>query len=137
MTEKHPSHEKVLFERAAGMLKVHGILAIIFGSLGVFFGMLFILAIGLGGLASSTLSDLVGLTAISIFAVILWVLPHVYLIISGTTLLKGPAPRVAKTLIIINLVLGVFWNLILMIFAIIDLTQIDDYEEYYDKFAKK
>jgi uncharacterized integral membrane protein len=50
------------------------------------------------------------------------------MIVAGYHLTREPAVKVARTLVIINLVIGVFWNLVLLIFAIINLTQLSDYE---------
>ena len=137
MTDQH-DYEQTIFDRAAGSIKVHGILSIIFGALGTFFGFIFLIFIGLGGLiAGNQLDDVVGAFALGLFTFILFILPHVYLIISGVQLNRLTDPKAAKVLIIINLVVGVLWNLVILIFAIINLTQIGDYERYYKKFAHK
>lgn len=132
------NYEESMYDRAASSIRVHGILSVIFGSLGVFFGILFMLIIGLGGLAAGAhMNDVVGAFALGLFTFILWVLPHIYLIISGVQLMRQPEPKVAKVLIIINLIVGALWNLVILIFAIINLTQISDYEKFHKKFAHK
>lgn len=124
-------HHKEQFEKADGLLKVHGILSIIFGGLGVLFGLLFMIMMGLGSVASMDLEDTISAFAIGIFAFVLFVLPHIYLIIAGSYLLKTPPVRTARVLVIINIVIGALWNLVLLVFAIINLTQIDEYERGY------
>lgn len=121
------------FQKADSLLRVHGLLSIIFGSLGVLGGLLFLLLLGIGSTASLRLEDTIGAFAFGIFALVLFVLPHVYMIIAGAYLMKQPAPKLARVLVIINLVLGVFWNLVLLVFAIINLVQLDDYERGYPK----
>jgi len=126
--------EIVQFERAASAINVHGILSIVFGGLGLLIALFFA---GLYGVVamSDTMSaeDVVGYAISALLAAVFLVIPHIYLVIAGIYLLKKPVPKVAKTLIIINLVIGAFWNLILVIFAIINLTQISDYQRGYVK----
>lgn len=124
-------HHKEQFEKANGLLKVHGILSIVFGSLGVLFGLLFMAVMGIGAAASFRLEDSISAFAVGVFTFVLYILPHVYLIIAGTYLLKTPPVRTARILVIINLIVGALWNLVLLVFAIINLTQLDDYERGY------
>ena len=131
------NYDKQFFERASNLLRVHGLISIIFGSIGVFFGLIFMVIMGIAGVATAQLGDVIGAFAMGVFTLVLFVLPHVYLIIAGIQLMKQPQPKVAKTLVIINLIVGVFWNLVLLIFAIINLTQIGDYEAHYSKYAEK
>ena len=129
---KEINYEMMLFNRAQGMLKAHGIVAIVFGSLGVvgfLFGLLFVVQIAI----FAQLADAVGAIALAAAIFVLFTIPHVYLIISGAQLVRTPSPKLAKTLVIINLVIGVFWNHALLILAIINLTQIGDYERHYKK----
>ena len=130
MAEVTP-HHKEQFEKANGLLRVHGILAIIFGGLGLLAGLLFLLVMGVSSLASARLEDSISAFAIGVFTFVLFILPHLYLVISGVTLLKTPPVRTARTLVIINLIVGALWNLVLLVFAIINLTQLDDYERGY------
>lgn len=122
---------KERFEKANGLLKVHGILSIIFGGLGILFGLLFMLVMGISSAASFRLEDSISAFAIGIFTLVLFVLPHVYLVIAGSYLLKTPPVRTARILVIINLIVGALWNLVLLVFAIINLTQLDDYQRGY------
>lgn len=121
------------YQSAASLIRVHGILSIIFGSIGIFFS---IIMMGLFGLsAGSEYGDYNAASSfIMAFLVFIFgVLPNIYLLISGIHLMRNPSPAVTKTLVIINLVVGVFWNLVILIFAIINLTQIADYEQGYKK----
>lgn len=114
------------YEQAASMVKVQGILSIIFGGLGSLAGLIFMIFVGVD-LVDAYSYEVIGLSLLLVGSIIFWLLPHVYFIVSGITLLNLPEPNVAKALTIINLVIGVFWNLILVIFAIIVLTQSADY----------
>ncbi|HEY8886190.1 MAG TPA: hypothetical protein VIM31_01675 [Candidatus Microsaccharimonas sp.] len=134
------NYEKLLFDRATSALKVHGILAIIFGGLGALLGLLLIAVTSLGTLSDPTYDSYnspLGLFFVSAMIVVFWVLPHAYLIASGMYLTREPSPKLARTLVIINLVIGVFYNLILLVIAIVNLTQITDYERGYHVHHKK
>jgi hypothetical protein len=127
-------YEKLLYNRATSTLKVHGILSIVFGGLGTLAAIAFMLLLAVGNLSDQSYTDngsALGLFFIGAAVFIFWTLPHIYLIVSGTYLIREPAPKVVKTLVIINLVIGVFWNLVLLIFAIINLTEVGDYERGY------
>ncbi|MBC7459622.1 hypothetical protein H7200_02845 [Candidatus Saccharibacteria bacterium] len=128
---KTPDITEIMYTRAASSLKTHGILAIVFGGLGLLGGLIFSVFIGLGLGFSESSDDFFGLTAALTLTFIFWTLPHIYLIVSGYYLVKQPVPSVAKTLIIINLVVGAFWNLVILIFAIINLTQLREYAAGY------
>lgn len=139
MVEQAVNYEKVLYERAAGGLKVHGILAIVFGSLGVLGALIFTLLIALGTFADESYmayDSSLGLFLVSIMIFVFWTLPHIYLIAAGSYLVREPAPRLARVFVIINLVLGVFYNLILLVIAIVNLTQASDYERGYHAHKK-
>lgn len=129
-------YEKLLFDRSVNLLRTSGILSIVFGSLGAFFGLLFMGIFTLGMMASETSEDAAYMFLMGVGTLVLFILPHIYLIISGATLLKQPSPNVARTLVIINLVIGVFWNLVTLIFSILNLTQLRDYEIGYNKHIK-
>ncbi|MFZ3009600.1 MAG: hypothetical protein WA030_01095 [Candidatus Microsaccharimonas sp.] len=135
MTE-HTDYEKVLFDRAANLLRTNGILSIVFGSMGAFFGLLFMALCTIAMMASETSEDAAYMFLMGVGTLVLFILPHIYLIISGATLLRHPAPNVARTLVIITLVIGVFWNLVTLIFSILNLTQLRDYEVGYNKHIK-
>jgi hypothetical protein len=132
MAETH--YDKLLFERASTMLRVQGIISVVFGGLGVLFGLLLMFMFGLGMLAYENITHYA--VENFIWAVVMFVfvvIPHIYLVVAGTILLRRPTPGVARALTIINLVVGVFSNIIVMIFAIISLTQSGDYERHYPK----
>jgi hypothetical protein len=136
----HINYEKLLYDRAAGALKVHGIVSIVFGAIGTLVAVLFTLLIAAGTIADpsyDSYNSSFGLFIISTMIFVFWTLPHLYLIAAGIYLIREPAPKLAKTLIIINLVVGVFWNLVLLIVAIVNLTQITDYERAYHVHKKK
>jgi hypothetical protein len=126
MAEKH-----YRFEQAANLVKVHGILAIVFGGLGSFMALISMVLFGFAMAGAYATSDAVGYLILFVLTVLFFLLPHVFLIISGVTLIRLPEPRTVKIFTIINLVVGVFWNLVILIFAIISLTQSRDYEEGY------
>jgi hypothetical protein len=126
------NYDKVLFERAATMLRVQGIISVVFGALGVIFGLVMMFMFGLGMLAYENITNYA--VENFVWAVIMFVfvvIPHIYLVVAGTILLRQPAPGVARALTIINLVVGVFSNMIVLIFAIISLTQSGDYERHF------
>lgn len=132
-------YEKLLFERANSALKAHGIVSIVFGALGILFGIFMLILVSIGTVTDPTYDDnssSLGLFFVSIFMLVFWLLPHAYLITSGIYLTRQPSPRLAKTLVIINLVVGVFYNLVILIFAIVNLTQSGDYERGYHLHRK-
>ncbi|MFY9227763.1 MAG: hypothetical protein WAO28_00340 [Candidatus Microsaccharimonas sp.] len=129
-------YEKILFDRSVNLLRTNGILSIVFGSLGAFFGLLFMALFALAMTASETSEDAAYMFLMGVGTLVLFILPHIYLIISGVHLLRQPSPNVARTLVIITLVIGVFWNLITLIFSILNLTQLRDYEVGYNKHIK-
>ncbi len=130
------THEQAQFEKAAGMLRVQGILSIVFGGLGAFFSLLLLVGIALGSLAPGSEMDPVGGFILSFMTLIFAVLPHVYLIIAGVQLMGRPSPKVVRALTIINLIVGVLWNWVIGAFAIVNLVQLNDYERGYEKYAK-
>lgn len=130
------NYDAMLFERASSMLRTQGILAIVFGGLGVLGGFMLMIAFAFGAMAEYTSAGAIGSLLTGVATFVFLVLPHIYLVISGVTLLRNPKPTVARALTIINLIVGVFWNLIILIFAIICLTQSGDYERYYAKHNK-
>lgn len=99
------------------MLKVTAILSIVFGFIGIFFGI---------WLIQTGLSD-PRFTSGSLFGVIVfivWVLPHVFWIISGFQLLQSPKKSLTQGLLVTTIVLGALWNVLLMAFAIVNLVQL-------------
>ena len=113
------------------MVKVTAILSIVFGSLGALFGLL-VMILGPTDM-SADVASLGGAVVFGIIIFLLWVAPHVFLIISGINLLYFPKKSVAQGLIITTLVIGAIWNLILLVFAIINLTQLQHYTGKHDK----
>lgn len=124
------NHDRTHYESAANLIRVHGIISIIFGAIGVSIGLFLLL---LFGFAITEYNDYQVISSFitGVLVFIFAILPHIYLLVSGIHLLRNPRPSVAKTLIIINLVVGVFWNLVILIFAILNLTQFHDYERGY------
>jgi hypothetical protein len=131
MTE---NYDKQRHDAAAGTIKAHGIVSIIFGSLGTLISLFYILAIVVfGAMASYESSEIIGATIYAVLVFIFATLPHIFFIVSGTLLVRNPRPKLAKGLIISNLVLSAFWNLVILVLAIINLTQIGDYERGHNK----
>lgn len=131
-------YEKVLHDRAASLIKANGIVAIVFGSLGVLLGIIYALAFAYGGYSAddysySDSSSAVGGLVVAFFIFLFAIIPHVFLIISGATLVRQPEPKVARGLTIANLVIGALWNLVILIMSIISLTQMNDYERHHHK----
>ncbi|MFZ1250428.1 MAG: hypothetical protein WAR37_03220 [Candidatus Microsaccharimonas sp.] len=119
------------FNRVASMVKVNGILSIIFGAIGSLVGLIFmgIWVLSLVGAYSD--EQIIGAIALFVGTLLFWVLPHVYLIISGFFLLRLPKPTTVKVFLIVNLVVGALANLVLLIFSIISLAQVGEYEAGY------
>ena len=124
------------YQKAASLLKVQAILAIVFGSIGIVFGILltflFFIASGLGEVTESESIEFFVYGALMPF---LYIIPHIYLVISGSFLLRSPSPKLAKVLTVVNIVFGALWNLILLVFAVLYIAQSSDYERGYK--AKK
>lgn len=128
------TYEAQRFNTIKGTVKAHGIVSIVFGSLGTLISILYILAIVVfGAMASYDTSEIIGAIIYAVLMFIFATLPHIFFIISGSFLVRNPAPRLAQGLIITNLVLSAFWNLVILILAIITLTQMGDYKRGYKK----
>ncbi len=127
-----PSHS-AQYLKATSLLKTQAILAIVFGGLGVMF------AIGLVALYILTSEsgvefnqeETIQFFFYLIITPIFLFISHIYLIISGATLLRSPTPKVAKALSIANIVVGALWNLIILIFAVLFVAQSNEYEKGY------
>ena len=119
------------YEQAASLMRTHGILSIVFGAIGTFFGLIVIVLFSIALSGSYDRADAIGFILLFLLTLIFWVLPHIYLLVAGVSLLKLPEPRIAKTLSIINIVISVFGNYILLVFAIISLVQASEYERGY------
>lgn len=124
------------YAKAASMTRVHGILSIVFGSIGLAISLMFALLLLL---AASDQGDnqIAGSLVTGFLVFVFGVLPHAYLLFSGITLLREPVPAVAKTLIIINLVVSAFYNLVVLVFSIINLVQFDGYARGYEHVHAK
>src|ERR687886_514951 len=118
------------FDKANQLLKTAGILSIIFGCIGTLFGIFLAIFMPATGSPSSNEYDS-GLLAVMVF--LFWIAPHVFLIISGTQLLQKPLPGRARGLTITTLVIGALWNVVLLIFGILALVQMSDYEKGFKK----
>jgi hypothetical protein len=130
----HINYEKLLYSRATNTLKVHGIVSIVFGAIGTLAAILFTILVAAGTMADESYDSYnspFGLFIVSVMIFVFFTLPHLYLIAAGIYLTREPAPKLAKTLVIINLVVGVFWNLVILVFSIVNLTQLTDYERTY------
>jgi hypothetical protein len=124
------------YARAASLTRVHGILSIVFGSIGLAISLFVILFIGFA-ITEQNDYQIAGAFVSGFLVFVFGVLPHAYLLFSGITLLREPTPSVAKTLIIINLVVSVLYNLVVLIFSIINLTQFEDYAQGYKQAKEK
>ena len=133
----HNEMEKLMYDRAVSTTRTHGILSIIFGALGILFGLLLVALFVLASVFAETTEDAITSGATTVFIVVLFILPHVYLIISGAYLLRNPNPRMARGLTIANLVVGAFSNLVILVIAIIHLVQLGDYERGFEHHAQK
>ncbi len=112
-------------------MKIHGIMSIVFGGIGAIVGVFFTAIFAILMSNTNNEGDQIAYLVFAILALVIWLVPHIYLIIAGVLLVKQPDPRLAKVLTIINLVIGVFWNYVLLVFAIISLVQIGDYSRGY------
>lgn len=118
------------YARAASLTRVHGILSIVFGAIGLVISLFIILFVSFA-VTDPNSYQIAGAFVSGFLVFVFGVLPHAYLLFSGITLLREPAPSVAKTLIIINLVVSIFYNLVVLVFSIINLVQFDDYARGY------
>jgi hypothetical protein len=123
-----PTNTTVSYTNAAKYVNVLGILSIVFGSLGALAGLLFVLSSFINPDYTAE-SAIVAMLMIIVF----WVIPHIYFIISGIKFVKYPKPGETKGLAITTVVLGAIWNLILLAFAIVVLTQLRGYEEGFEQ----
>jgi hypothetical protein len=133
-TQEHPvAFDQYLLEKqnhAASAIRVQGILAIVFGGLGIL-GSIILGFIFLASLATFPERESVEISVYLVLGFVFFFLPHIYLLVSGLYLLKKPAPKIVFVLSIINLVVGFFWNVFLLVVAIISLVVHGDYERGY------
>lgn len=135
MTETHHK-EPIEYTRAVSTIKTQGILSIVFGGLGIVAGLIFMIIFAAAMSSSYSDEDMVGYFILFVSTLFFWLVPHVYLVVSGVILTRLPSATTAKVLTIINLVVGAFWNLVLLVFAIITLTQSADYQVGQGKHHK-
>lgn len=132
------SHEETKYLSAQSFLKVQGVLSLIFGSIGVVVGSPLVLLYSLSlpewsTEYSYTGGDWIAVSFIIALGIIFWIIPHVFMIIAGSHLVRHPKPGLAKGLTVANLVIGALYNYILMAFAIVSLVQSSNYEAGYRK----
>lgn len=120
------------YDKVTGLMKAHGIISIIFGALGALFS-LFLMLLFAFAITDYNEYQIGGAVFMAVLVFIFGVVPSAYLTIAGIILVGKPKPSVAKGLVITNLVVGVFYNLVVLILAIINLVQIGDYERGYKK----
>lgn len=130
MAESHTKEHEAAYERATFSLKLQGILSIVFGSIGLFVGLIFMVFLAVLLADSYSNSDMIGIFVLFALTLLFWMVPHVYLIISGVVLQRLPQPSIVKTLTIINVVIGALWNYIMLGAAIYTLTQLGNYEKH-------
>lgn len=121
---------------AATMVRVQGIVSIVMGSLGAVFGLILMIVFGISLGAAYTDSQTIEFFVLFVLSLLFIVVPHVYLIISGVLLANRPAPKIARLLTIINLVIGAISNYVILAFAIISLVQSKEYEASYHVHKK-
>ena len=124
-------------EQAVSMLRVQGIISIVFGALGAFISLVVLAILFFIPTNGYPQDQAIGFMFIFFGILIFAIIPHAYMIVSGLALTRNPNPQVARTLTIVNLVIGIIWNYVLLIFAIISLTQLLPYNEAYERSHKK
>jgi len=124
------------FDAVNTMFKVHGILSIVFGGLGILGSLLIVLLMSFAWTSDNNYT-IFAVALVMILVVVIGILPHLYLIIAGTHLLKQPRPQVAKTLLIINVIIGTLWNFVILVFAIMNLAQLHEYTRDYPTHRSK
>ena len=107
-------------------VKLNGIFSIMFGVIGTFVGLLIILLATFPDTTGDSYSTIIAV-AFMIICLLFWVVPHIFLILSGTILITHPTYSLTKGLLITNLVIGSFYNIILLVFSIISITQLRQY----------
>ena len=70
---------EVQYEQSASIVKIHGILSIVFGSIGVAIGLIFLAIIGFTFIAAVTTADVVGIFIIMLLVLLFWILPQAFL----------------------------------------------------------
>lgn len=121
---------KIRQENASITTKIHGITSIIIGGIGSL-AILFMLSviIFVSFAYSLPYEFVLGLPFTVAVIFIFGFIPNVYYVVSGIYLVRNPSLERAKALVIANLVVGVFSNIIITILAIVNLVQIVDYKQ--------
>ena len=125
--------KKIAHTQAVSMLKVQGIVTLVFGALGAFLGLILVILFGFALSQAYSDNDIIEYGVYFVMSVLFILIPHVYFIISGVVLIRQPEPKLARLMTIINLVVGAVANYIVLAFAIISLVQHKEYEEGYKK----
>jgi uncharacterized membrane protein len=118
--------------QAASMLKVQGIITLVFGGLGAVLGLILMIIFGIALSQAYTDQDVIETAIYCCMSALFIFMPHVYFVISGIVLTREPEPKTAKLITIINLIVGAVSNYIVLAFAIISLIQAKEYEAYYN-----
>lgn len=121
---------------AGTMLKVQGIITLVFGGLGSLLGLILMLIFGIALSQAYTDNDIIAFFIYFIVSVFFVLIPHVYFIVSGIVLIRQPEPKLAKLITIINLIAGAVANYVILAFAIISLVQGKEYEAGYKHLKK-
>ena len=125
------------YEQAASLIKTQGVLSIVFGGIGVFIGLVVLVFLWIVLSTSYATEDVIAALFLSLLGFVFLLLPHVFLVVAGVTLLRQPEPRVVRILTIITLVIGVLENLVLLVMSILVLLKLDDYEVLYPEYSEE
>ena len=125
------------YEQAASLIKTQGVLSIVFGGIGVFIGLVVLVFLWIVLSTSYATEDVIAALFLSLLGFVFLLLPHVFLIVAGVTLLRQPEPRVVRILTIITLVIGVLENLVLLVMSILVLLKLDVYEALYPEYSEE
>ena len=117
------------YQNAAKFIRITGILSIIFGTLGALFGIGYTLIYP--HLQPDPEMAEIPIVFLAAVTTIFWTIPHAFLTVSGIQLVKHPAPSRVRGLAIATIVIGAIWNVMLLAFAIVNLTQLRDYAAEY------
>lgn len=117
------------YQTAANLIRVTGILSIIFGALGALAGIGYTLIYP--HIPPDPNVSEVPSALMAVLIAVFWIIPHAFLTVSGIQLVKLPEPAQVKGLAIATIVIGAVWNMILLAFAIVNLAQLKDYQQEY------
>lgn len=114
---------------AQKFMKAHGIVTIVVGGVMVLGALLAMILLGWLSLSSRSQSDAIAAFVAGVVFFVLVMIPGIYLTWSGIALMRLPTVPVAKNITIINLVVSIIYqNYVLIVLAIIGLTQLNDYK---------